>query len=51
MILELRVIPNKVISSVNPDHDDDNNDDDDDDNVKLVTHMSGSASSSILKTK
>ena len=30
MILELRVIPNKVISSVNPHHDD--NDDDDDDN-------------------
>ena len=33
MILELRVIPNKVISSVNPHHDDDdddNNDDDDD---------------------
>ena len=34
MILELRVIPNKVISSVNPHHDDDDddNDDDDDDN-------------------
>ena len=45
MILELRVIPNKVISSVNPDHDDgdDNNDDededddDDDDNKRCQT--------------
>ena len=31
MILELRVIPNKVISSVNPDHVDHDNDDDDGD--------------------
>ena len=31
MILELRVIPNKVISSVKPDHHDDADDDDDDD--------------------
>ena len=31
MILELRVIPNKVISSVNPHHDDDDGDDNDDD--------------------
>ena len=31
MILELRVIPNKVISSVKPDHHDDADDDGDDD--------------------
>ena len=31
VILELRVIPNKVISSVNPDHDDDDGDDNNDD--------------------
>ena len=32
MIIELRVIPNKVISSVNPDHYDDDDEDDNGDN-------------------